>query len=182
MAGADPITALVVSDTHLRPETIDRMPSEVWSLAGEADVVLHAGDVVHPSVLAALADRASVHAVLGNNDDALVGVLPETLEVDLGGVRIAMIHDSGVRAGRPARMRRRFADADVVVFGHSHEPVIEQLPDGLLLVNPGSPTQRRRQPVHTVVWLELGEGVVRSATMVDVGPLARPGLTRIASG
>ena len=182
MAGADPIRALVVSDTHLGTGTLERMPTEVWSLAGDADVVLHAGDLVQPCVLAALAERAPVHAVLGNNDHPLEGVLPETLEMDIGGVRIAIVHDSGLRAGRPARMRRRFPDADVVVFGHSHEPVIEWSPDGLLLVNPGSPTQRRRQPAHTVAWLELAGGVVQAATLVEVGRLARRGLTRTAAG
>jgi putative phosphoesterase len=167
-------TALVLSDTHLGPDTVDRMPAEVWRLAEAADVVLHAGDVVHPAVLEALAARGPVHAVLGNNDHALVGMLPETLEVTVGGVALAMIHDSGARVGRGARMTRRFPGADVVVFGHSHEPVVERAPGGPLLVNPGSPTQRRRQPVHTVAWLELEAGSPR-AELVEVGPLAAAG-------
>jgi uncharacterized protein len=166
------VRVLVLSDTHLGPESLDRMPSEVWDLAEEADVVLHAGDVVHPAVLAALAERAPVHAVLGNNDHALHGELPESIELDLDGVQVAMVHDSGPRAGREARLRRRFPDADVVVFGHSHDPLVEPAPGGPLLVNPGSPTQRRRQPVHTVAWLELIAGQIEQAKLLEVGPLA----------
>jgi putative phosphoesterase len=164
---------LVVSDTHLAPDTLDRMPPEVWDMARDADLVLHAGDVVHPAVLDELRDRAPVHAVLGNNDHALRGSLPEVLELELGGVRLAMTHDSGAATGRGGRMRRRFPAADVVVFGHSHDPLIEPTVDGLLLVNPGSPTQRRRQPVHTVARLELVDGRVEVAELLEVGPLAR---------
>ncbi len=140
-------------------------------MAEAAAAVLHAGDVVHPAVLEALRERAPVHAVLGNNDHALRAHLPETLELDLAGVRVAMIHDSGVAAGRGRRMQRRVPAAHVVVFGHSHDPLIEQT-DGPLLVNPGSPTQRRRQPVQTVAMLELADGRVERAELVEVGPLA----------
>ena len=167
------MNVLVVSDTHLGPETLDRMPPEVWDMAREADVVLHAGDVVHPAVLEELGERGPVHAVLGNNDHVLRGRLPEVLELDLGGVRVAMIHDSGATAGRGPRMQHRFPDADVVVFGHSHDPLIQRTTGGPLLVNPGSPTQRRRQPVHTVAWLELADGRVDRAELLEVGPVAR---------
>ena len=163
---------LVLADTHLTGSTLDRMPPEVWTHAEAADVILHAGDVLEPKVLAALAERAPVHAVLGNNDRLLRGRLPELLQVELSGVVVAMIHDSGARAGRGRRMARRFPEADVVVYGHSHEPCIEQVPDGPLLVNPGSPTQRRRQPVHTIACLELVDGAVAAADLVEVGPLA----------
>lgn len=166
------VRALVLSDTHLVASTVDGLPADVWVMASEADVVLHAGDVVEPPLLAALAERAPVHAVLGNNDHGLRGVLPEVLEVALAGVAVGMIHDSGPRAGRAHRLRRRFPEAAVVVFGHSHEPVLERADDGLLLLNPGSPTQRRRQPVHTVGWLDLVDGEVRAAEIVGVGPLA----------
>jgi putative phosphoesterase len=165
------VSALVLSDTHLRADTLDRMPTEVWELAERADVVLHAGDVVDAAVLAALEQHAPLWAVLGNNDHGLHGALPEVAELELGGVVVAMIHDAGARGGRGARMARRFPDAQVVVFGHSHEPVIGPVGDGPLLVNPGSPTQRRRQPVHTVAWLELGAAGAR-ARIVEVGPLA----------
>jgi putative phosphoesterase len=163
---------LVLSDSHLGPSTLDKMPDEVWALASGADLVLHAGDVVHPCVLDALREQAEVVAVLGNNDHGLERVLPEVAELEVEGVRIGMVHDSGVRGGRERRMRRRFPDADVVVFGHSHDPLVQPAEDGQLLVNPGSPTQRRRQPVHTVAVLELSDGEVRAAEIVPVGPLA----------
>ncbi len=161
---------LVLSDTHLGPHTVDRLPEEVWALAAAADVVLHAGDVTDSALLDALAAHAPVHAVLGNNDRGLEDRLPEVLELDLCGVPVAMLHDSGPRAGRPGRMARRFPDARVVVFGHSHDPLVEQADGGPLLVNPGSATQRRRQPVHTVAWLELDAGEVLAARLVEVGP------------
>lgn len=164
---------LVLSDTHLGAGAVDRLPPEVWSMADQADVVLHAGDVTDDALLAALAERAEVHAVLGNNDRGLEDRLPEVLELDLAGVRVAMVHDSGPRAGRPGRMARRFPGAKVVVFGHSHDPHLEQVDGGPLLVNPGSATQRRRQPVHTVAWLELDGGEVLDARMVEVGPNRR---------
>ncbi len=160
----------MLSDTHLGASTLERLPQEVWDLASTADVVLHAGDVVDPAVLDALAERAPLHAVLGNNDHGLAARLPERLELDLAGVSVGMVHDSGPSAGRLDRLRRWFPSARVVVFGHSHDPIVEDH-DGLLLVNPGSPTQRRRQPVHTVAWLEVLDGEPR-AEVVPVGPLA----------
>jgi uncharacterized protein len=163
---------LALADTHLTASTLDRMPDEVWTLAGRADVVLHAGDVLEQAVLDELAARAEVHAVLGNNDRTLGTALPETLHLDLAGVAVAMVHDSGATAGRHRRLARRFPDADVVVFGHSHDPVVDQEGDGPLLVNPGSPVQRRRQPVHTVAWLELADGAIATAEIVPVGPFA----------
>ena len=163
---------LVLSDTHLGALSVHRMPPEVWTMADEADAILHAGDVCEAAVLAALRQRAPVHAVLGNNDVALRRQLPEDLQVELDGVRIAMVHAAGPTSGRAARMARRFPAADVVVFGHSHAPVVEAPDGGPLLVNPGSPTQRRRQPVHTVAWLEVADGSVGVAKIVEVGPLA----------
>jgi putative phosphoesterase len=167
------VKVLVLSDTHLGPDSVERLPAEVWALAADADVVLHAGDVTDAALLEALSERAPVHAVLGNNDRGLDGQLPEVLELDLGGVAVAMLHDSGPRVGRPGRMARRFPGAQVVVFGHSHDPHLEQVDGGPLLVNPGSATQRRRQPVHTVAWLELDDGQVRDAKLVEVGPNRR---------
>lgn len=164
---------LLLSDTHLGEDTLDRMPAAVWAMAEDADVVLHAGDVVESAVLVALAECAPVHAVLGNNDHSLHGRLPEVLELDLDGVRIAMIHDSGPQTGRGRRMTSRFPGARLVVFGHSHDPLIEAVVGGPLLVNPGSPTQRRRQPVHTVAWVELDAGQLTRAELVEVGPMAR---------
>ena len=134
------------------------VPEPVLALPGEVDVTLHAGDIVGAQLLAELAERAPVHAVLGNNDGALAGRLPETRLVDLDGVSVAMIHDSGPRAGRAARLHRRFPSADVVVFGHSHIPLDQEGIDAQRLFNPGSPTQRRRQPRHTVGLLEAVAG------------------------
>ena len=184
---------LVVSDTHLTDATVGRMPPEVWALAERADVVLHAGDVTDVAVLDALRRRSLVHAVLGNNDHGLGGALAEVWEGELGGVPVAMVHDSGTRAGRERRMARRFPGARVVVFGHSHDPLVAPGEGDQLLVNPGSPVQRRRQPVHTVAWLELSGGRVDRAELLPVGPLAAnvsggravirwPGRTRPWSG
>jgi putative phosphoesterase len=164
------VLVLVLSDTHLSSRTLERMPDEVWTLAAAADVVLLAGDVTDPAVLEALGERAEVLAVLGNNDHGFE--LPGLVERELAGVRVAMVHDSGARRGREARMARAFPTARVVVFGHSHDPVLEETEHGQLLVNPGSPTQRRRQPVHTVALLELEGGEVRHAEIRPVGPLA----------
>lgn len=166
-----PVDVLVLSDTHLVAATLDRLPDEVWAMAGAADVVLHAGDVVDAALLDALGERAPTHAVLGNNDHGLEHRLPEWLALELSGVAVAMIHDSGATVGRAARMQRRFPDAQVVVFGHSHDPLVQQVEGGPLLVNPGSPTQRRRQPVHTVARLELRSGTIHRAELIEVGPL-----------
>lgn len=112
--------------------------------------------------------HAPVHAVLGNNDTDLVGVLPETVELDLAGVRIALLHDSGPRRGREARLHRRFPDADLVVFGHSHIPWDAPGIDGQRLFNPGSATQRRRQPHRTVGRVRLAKGRLRTE-IVPIG-------------
>ncbi len=116
---------------------------------------------------------APTHAVLGNNDHELRGTLGETLVLELGGVEVALVHDSGARTGRAARLRRRFPSADLVVFGHSHVPCDEVGVDGQLLFNPGSPTQRRSQPVATFGELELAGGSVRHRAIRPVGPPKR---------
>ena len=150
--------ALVVADTHVRPDRARTLPDEVWAEAARADVILHAGDVLTAHLLEELGRRAPVHAVLGNSDVTLAGSLPETLELELGGVSVAMIHDSGARAGRPQRMRRRFPDAVIVVYGHSHLPDDSEGVDGQRLFNPGSCTERRRAPARTYGVLELDGG------------------------
>ncbi len=160
--------AVVLSDTHLRDGTAHRLPDRVYEELRAADVVLHAGDVVGRELLDDLATYAPVHAVLGNNDLSLGGALPQTLVLELDGVRVAMIHDSGARAGRARRLHDRFPDADVVVFGHSHLPVNETGLDGQLLFNPGSPTQRRMAPTRTIGVLELRAGRITGAELVDV--------------
>lgn len=161
--------AVVVSDTHMRRGSSRRLPPRAVEWLATAEVVLHAGDVVDGGVLDELAGFAPVHAVCGNNDAELVDELPETLELDLAGVAVAMVHDSGRKEGRPGRLRRWFPDADVVVFGHSHIPVNEEGEGGQVLFNPGSPTERRRQPHHTIGVLELVDGAItdRRIEVVD---------------
>jgi uncharacterized protein len=157
---------VVLSDTHIRRGGKRRLPDAAYAHLDGADVILHAGDIVVGEVLDELRGFAPVHAVLGNNDHELVGVLPETQSLVLDGVHIAMIHDSGPSTGRAGRMRRRFPDADVVVFGHSHIPWDDAGVDGQRLFNPGSPTERRSQPNHTLGTLDLDGGRVVSAIHV----------------
>ena len=151
---------VVLADTHLRRGGRRRLPDGAYAHLETADLILHAGDILVADVLDELAGFAPVHAVLGNNDVELAGQLPEELVVDVDGVRVGMVHDSGQAGGRAGRMRRRFPDAAVVVFGHSHIPWDAEGVDGQLLFNPGSPTERRRQPVHTLGTLDLDGGRV----------------------
>ena len=161
-----PTHAVVLSDTHIRRGWRRRLPDTAYAHLEEADVILHAGDIVIGEVLDELRGFAPVHAVLGNNDAELVGLLPGTESLELDGVRIAMIHDSGPSAGRAGRMHRRFPWADVVVFGHSHIPWDDAGVEGQLLFNPGSPTERRAQPSHTLGTLDLDGGRVVSSIHV----------------
>lgn len=161
------IRALVLADTHLRPDRARRLPSQVCAELDRCDVLLHAGDVMSADTLAELERRTTAHAVLGNNDRDLVHVLPERLVLTLGGVHVALVHDSGATKGRPGRLRRWFPEAHVVVFGHSHQPVNEWH-DGQLLFNPGSPTERRRAPTRTFGILELANGAVLAHDVLDV--------------
>ena len=166
---AESLEVLVLADTHLRRDWPNRvLPDRVRDMLEQADVVLHAGDITAVEVLDVLAEHAPVHAVLGNNDVELTGELPETLEVDIDGVRIGMVHDSGPARGRARRLHDLFPGCDVVVFGHSHIPWNESGVGGQLLFNPGSPTERRRQPHRTIGVLELAAGEVRDATVLGV--------------
>ena len=140
----------VISDTHL-PRGARRLPEACVDRLRAADLILHAGDLVRLPVLRELESYGPVIAVCGNVDDAEVcAALPAVASVDVGGLTIAMVHDAGPAKGRLARLRRRFPDADAVVFGHSHIPLHEQAPDGFQIFNPGSPTERRRAPRHTM--------------------------------
>lgn len=151
---------LVLADTHLRRDWPNRvLPDRVRAMLEEADVVLHAGDVLQPEHVDDLARYAPLHVVRGNNDRELHDV-PERLEVELEGVRVGMVHDSGPTRGRAARLHAMFPDADVVVFGHSHVPWDEEGVDGQRLFNPGSPTERRQQPHRTAGWLDVEDGRV----------------------
>ena len=140
----------IISDTHM-PRGERRLPVRCVDLMTVADLIVHAGDFSEPSVLGGLeALGPPVSAVHGNVDlSKLSERLPEQLELDLDGARLAVVHDAGPSKGRLARMRRRFPEADAVVFGHSHLPLHEQ-EDGFQIFNPGSPTERRRAPHHTM--------------------------------
>ena len=154
--------AAVIADTHI-PRRAQALPQSLVSHLERADLILHAGDLMDPAVLDGLESYAPVRAVRGNLDSP-EALLPETLEFEFGGVEVAMIHDSGPRKGRWRRMRRRFPEARVVVFGHSHIPWMED-EDGLLLLNPGSPTDRRRQPEHTFALLRAEGGEVSAEVL-----------------
>jgi putative phosphoesterase len=162
MAGE--LRVAVLADTHVRPGR--SLPERVWREVRGADVILHAGDVLTRELLDELATVAPVHAVLGNNDRGLERVVPERLELELAGVTVAMVHDAGPRAGRERRVHRWFPNADIVVFGHSHEPVDAEGVDGQRLFNPGSPTQRRRQPHPTLGRIVLAGGRIRHRELV----------------
>ena len=159
---------VVLADTHA-PSRWRSCPPRVAAHLRGADLILHAGDVCTADVLDELAAYAPVHAVRGNNDgpDVAAWGAPDTLELDLGGVRLAMIHDSGPRSGRPARLRGRFPDAGLVVFGHSHIPV-DLAADGQRIFNPGSPTDRRREPHGTIGVLDIDGGGLVAAAIVEV--------------
>ena len=159
---------VVLSDTHA-PRRWRACPPRVAVVLRGADLILHAGDVCTATVLVELAQYAPVTAVAGNNDGADVaewGAAP-TAELDLDGLRVAMLHDSGPTTGRLARMRRAFPRADLVVFGHSHIP-LDQSGYGVRIFNPGSPTDRRHQPHGTLGVLRIESGALAEATIVPV--------------
>jgi putative phosphoesterase len=154
----------IISDTHL-PRGARRLPDACVERLRAADLVLHAGDLIAPEVLQELrALGPPVAAVHGNVDaDAVRRVLPAERVVEADGVRIGMVHDAGPAGGRLERLRARFPDCAAVVFGHSHIPLHERAPDGFQIFNPGSPTDRRRQPVHTMGEADARAGTVRFA-------------------
>ncbi len=157
----------IVSDTHM-PRGARRLPAGCVERSAGADHIIHAGDFSEPSVLEAIeALGPPVSAVCGNVDvPELVARLPAELELDLEGVCLAVVHDAGPAKGRLARMRRRFPRADAVVFGHSHLPLHERA-DGFQIFNPGSPTERRRAPHHTMGLAEV-EGGRAVFTLVEL--------------
>lgn len=159
---------VVLADTH-SPRRWRGCPPRVAEYLVGADLILHAGDVCEAAVLDELAGFAPVRVVLGNNDgpDVAAWGAPESLELELAGVRVAMLHDSGPTAGRHRRMRRRFPGAELAVFGHSHVPY-DGVDGGLRLLNPGSPTDRRRQPHGTIGVLEIEAGALLRAEILPV--------------
>jgi uncharacterized protein len=151
----------VISDTHL-PRGNRRLPEDCVARLKAADVIVHAGDLSTLPVLRQLERYGPVVAVHGNVDDAEVcETLPESAAMQAAGTAIAVVHDAGPASGRLARLRRRFPDADAVIFGHSHLPLHEQAQDGFQIFNPGSPTERRRAPRHTMGVATAQDGRVR---------------------
>jgi uncharacterized protein len=150
----------VISDTHL-PRGTRALPAACIGRLCSADVIVHAGDLTSLSVLDELRSYGEVVGVHGNVDDPQVmAALPAELELDVDGCRLAVIHDAGRRVGRLERLRRRFPAADAVIFGHSHVPLHERASDGFQIFNPGSPTDRRRAPHHTMGTARATEGRV----------------------
>ncbi|HEY4826163.1 MAG TPA: metallophosphoesterase family protein [Solirubrobacteraceae bacterium] len=158
----------VISDTHL-PRGTRRLPEDCVARLKAADLIIHAGDLIRLSVLRELEAYGPVAAVHGNvDDDEVRRTLPAVTSVEAAGAKIAVIHDAGAAKGRLARLRRRFPDADAVIFGHSHVPLHEQAADGFQMFNPGSPTERRRAPRHTMGVATVEEGRV-SFELIAVG-------------
>lgn len=156
-----PVRLLLISDTHV-PLRAKRLPDELLREAERADAVLHAGDWVDVATLDLLEARARrLVGVYGNNDGAeLRARLPETARVRLGGLRFGVVHETGSATGREARCAALHPDLDVLVFGHSHIPWDTLAPGGLRLLNPGSPTDRRRQPYRTYMTCTVADGVL----------------------
>lgn len=158
----------VLADTH-SPRYWKRCPSAVAAALAEVDLILHAGDVCQVETLDELTTYAPVLAVRGNNDGPEVAAwgAPDTLETVLAGLRVAMLHDSGPATGRGPRLRRRFPDAELVVFGHSHIPW-DVVHDGQRAFNPGSPSDKRRQPHATMGELTIEGGVLLASRIFPV--------------
>jgi uncharacterized protein len=157
---------LLIADTHV-PKRARDLPARVWDEVAEADVVIHAGDWVAPDLLDALEARASrLVACWGNNDGpALRARLPEVADVTLAGVRFTVVHETGSASGRETRMSRRYPDSQALVFGHSHIPWDTTSETGLRLLNPGSPTDRRRQPFCTYMTARVEAGALTEVVL-----------------
>jgi uncharacterized protein len=153
------VRLVLMSDTHV-PKRARDLPTELWAAVDAADVVIHAGDWVDVPLLDALDARsARLIACYGNNDGpALRRRLPEIAHADVGGLQMAVVHETGPASGREARCAARFPDTDVLVFGHSHIPWDTTAATGLRLLNPGSPTDRRRQPFATYLTAAITNG------------------------
>ncbi len=160
---------VVLADTHI-PDFAKALPNSLVPELQKADLILHAGDVTSRIVLDELATYAPVMVAMGNNDGpdvAAWGARPE-VTVDVDGTRITMLHDPGRREGRERRLRGRFPEADLIVFGHSHNPTDTEA-DGVRFLNPGSPTWKRRQPKHTFGIAEVADQRLRTR-IVELNP------------
>lgn len=166
-----PVSLVLTSDTHV-PQRSRDVPHSLWAAIEAADVVVHAGDWVDVALLDLFEQRSRrLVAVHGNNDHGpLRDRLPEVARVEIEGIRLAVVHETGDKDGREARCAARFPDADVLVFGHSHIPWDTTAANGLRLLNPGSPTDRRRQPHGTFVTATAAGGALHDLTFHAVPP------------
>ncbi len=157
---------LLLADTHVPRRAAD-LPTHIWDEVTTADVVIHAGDWIAPELLDQLEARAArLVACWGNNDGPVLrSRLPERADVTLAGLRVTVVHETGAASGREARMSRRYPDSDVLVFGHSHIPWDTTTPTGLRLLNPGSPTDRRRQPFCTYMTARAHNGALSDVVL-----------------
>ncbi len=162
---------LLLSDTHV-PQRAKDLPAQVWNAVVEADVVIHAGDWVDAGLLDVLEQNAQrLVGCYGNNDGpALRSRLPEVARADLGGLSFAVVHETGPAKGREERCEGAYPEVDVLVFGHSHIPWDTTTPRGLRLLNPGSPTDRRRQPFCTYLTASAEDGKLTDVTLHRLPP------------
>jgi putative phosphoesterase len=169
--GDVPVSLVVMADTHL-PKRARDLPHGLWTAVDAADLVVHAGDWVDVALLDALEARSRrLLAVHGNNDHGpLRERLPEVARAEVEGLRIAVVHETGDAKGREGRCEQAYDDADVLVFGHSHIPWDTVTPRGLRLLNPGSPTDRRRQPHCTYMTLSVHAGALRDVVLHRLPP------------
>jgi uncharacterized protein len=160
------VRLLLLADTHV-PKRARDLPPQVWSEVDEADLVVHAGDWVGVDLLDRLQGRARrLIGVYGNNDgEEIRARLPETARATAEGVRLAVTHETGGAKNRESRIDKRFPDTDLLVFGHSHIPWDSTTAGGIRLLNPGSPTDRRRQPHATYLTADLADGQITAVTL-----------------
>ena len=166
-----PVSLVLTSDTHV-PHRARDLPHTLWAAIDAADAVVHAGDWVDLALLDRVQERSrQLIAVRGNNDHGAFGErLPEVASAEFDGVRLAVVHETGNAKGREARCAARFPDTDLLVFGHSHIPWDTTAPNVLRLLNPGSPTDRRRQPHGTFVTATAAAGALHDVTFHAVPP------------
>jgi putative phosphoesterase len=172
----EPQRLVIVADTHV-PQRARGLPAEVWEAIVVADVVIHAGDWVDVALLDEFEARARrLVGVYGNNDGPeLRARLPEVARANIAGVRMAVIHETGAAKGREDRCAARFPDDDVLVFGHSHIPWDTTTSTGLRLLNPGSPTDRRREPHCTYMTAVALDGGIEDVILHRLPPRGAQG-------